>query len=33
MGPEAGDGGGTVVYEGVPAGIKKCAASYTAKYL
>jgi excinuclease ABC subunit A len=33
MGPEAGDGGGTVVYEGVPAGIKKCAASHTAKYL
>ena len=33
MGPEAGDGGGTVVYEGVPAGIKKCAASHTAKYM
>ena len=33
MGPEAGDGGGTVVYEGIPAGIKKCAASHTAKYL
>ncbi|MEN9350932.1 MAG: excinuclease subunit [Bacteroidota bacterium] len=33
MGPEAGDGGGTVVYEGVPMGIKKCAASHTAKYL
>jgi excinuclease ABC subunit A len=33
MGPEAGDGGGTVVYEGVPAGIKKCAASHTEKYL
>ena len=33
MGPEAGDGGGTVVYEGVPLGIKKCAASHTAKYL
>ena len=33
MGPEAGDGGGTVVYEGVPVGIKKCAASHTAKYM
>jgi len=33
MGPEAGDGGGTVVYEGVPLGIKKSAASHTAKYL
>ena len=33
MGPEAGDGGGTVVYEGAPLGIKKCAASHTAKYL
>ena len=33
MGPEAGDGGGKVVYEGVPMGIKKCAASHTAKYL
>lgn len=33
MGPEAGDGGGTVVYEGVPLGIKKCAASHAAKYL
>jgi excinuclease ABC subunit A len=33
MGPEAGDGGGTVVYEGAPMGIKKCAASHTAKYL
>ncbi|MEY4381456.1 MAG: excinuclease subunit [Bacteroidota bacterium] len=33
MGPEAGDGGGTVVYEGIPTGIKKCAASHTAKYL
>lgn len=33
MGPEAGDSGGTVVYEGVPLGIKKCAASHTAKYL
>ncbi|MCX6204409.1 MAG: excinuclease ABC subunit UvrA [Bacteroidetes bacterium] len=33
MGPEAGDGGGTVVYAGVPKGLAKCKASQTGKYL
>ncbi len=33
MGPEAGDGGGTVVYQGIPSGIKKVKESYTAKFL
>ncbi|MFT4093437.1 MAG: excinuclease ABC subunit UvrA [Niabella sp.] len=33
LGPEAGDAGGKLVYEGVPAGIKKVKESYTAKYL
>ena len=33
MGPEAGDAGGQVVYEGVPSGIKKSKESYTAKFL
>lgn len=33
LGPEAGDGGGELVYEGIPAGIKKVKASYTGKYL
>lgn len=33
LGPEAGDAGGTLVYEGVPAGIKKIKESYTGKYL
>lgn len=33
MGPEAGDAGGTVVYEGVPKGLPKCKASQTGKYL
>ncbi|ANH82328.1 excinuclease ABC subunit A [Niabella ginsenosidivorans] len=33
LGPDAGDGGGELVYEGVPAGIKKVKSSYTGKYL
>lgn len=33
MGPEAGDAGGKVVYQGTPAGLLKCAQSQTAKFL
>ena len=33
MGPEAGDEGGNLVYEGVPEGLPKVKESYTAKYL
>lgn len=33
MGPEAGDAGGTVVYAGVPAGIKQVKQSQTARFL
>lgn len=33
MGPEAGDAGGTVVYAGVPAGIKQAKQSQTARFL
>ncbi|RYY21425.1 MAG: excinuclease ABC subunit A, partial [Chitinophagaceae bacterium] len=33
LGPEAGDGGGTILYAGVPSGLKKVKESYTAKYL
>ena len=33
LGPEAGDGGGSVVYAGEPLGLKKVKASYTGKYL
>ena len=33
LGPEAGDGGGTVVYAGKPDGIKKVKASHTGAYL
>jgi excinuclease ABC subunit A len=33
MGPEAGEGGGTVVYAGVPKGLAKCKATQTGKYL
>lgn len=33
LGPEAGDGGGTLVYAGIPDGLKKCKESYTGKYL
>jgi excinuclease ABC subunit A len=33
LGPEAGDGGGDLVYAGVPAGLKKIKNSYTGKFL
>lgn len=33
LGPEAGDGGGNLVYAGIPAGLKKVKESYTAKYI
>jgi excinuclease ABC subunit A len=33
LGPEAGDGGGTVVYTGVPQGIKKIKGSHTADFI
>ncbi|HKL74308.1 MAG TPA: excinuclease ABC subunit UvrA [Clostridia bacterium] len=33
LGPEGGDGGGTVIVCGSPEEVKKCASSYTAKYL
>ena len=33
LGPEAGDGGGTLVYAGVPEGLKKVKESYTGKFL
>ena len=33
LGPEAGDGGGNVVYAGIPAGLKKVKESYTGKYI
>jgi excinuclease ABC subunit A len=33
LGPEAGDGGGNLVYTGVPAGLKKVKESYTGKFL
>ena len=33
LGPEAGDAGGTLVYAGIPAGIKKVKESYTGRYL
>ncbi|HTE25668.1 excinuclease ABC subunit UvrA [Flavitalea sp.] len=33
LGPEAGDGGGSIIYAGVPEGLKKVKGSYTAKYL
>jgi excinuclease ABC subunit A len=33
LGPEAGDGGGDVVYEGKPEGIKKIKASHTADFV
>lgn len=33
LGPEAGDGGGTLVYAGVPDGLKKVKQSYTGKFL
>ncbi|MBY0481424.1 MAG: excinuclease ABC subunit UvrA [Chitinophagaceae bacterium] len=33
LGPEAGDGGGSLVYAGVPKGLKKIQQSYTGQYL
>ncbi|MBL8564493.1 MAG: excinuclease ABC subunit UvrA [Hyphomicrobiaceae bacterium] len=33
MGPEGGDGGGTVVVEGTPETVAACEASYTGRYL
>lgn len=33
LGPEAGDGGGNLVFTGKPADLKECAASYTGKFL
>jgi len=33
LGPEAGDGGGNLVYAGVPSGLKKCKESFTGKFL
>jgi excinuclease ABC subunit A len=33
LGPEAGDGGGNLVFAGKPEDLKKCKESHTAKYL
>lgn len=33
LGPEAGEGGGKLVFEGKPSDLKKCKGSYTGKYL
>ena len=33
LGPEAGDGGGSLVFSGLPAALKKVKNSYTGKYL
>lgn len=33
LGPEAGDGGGTLVFAGKPTDLKKCKESYTGKFL
>ena len=33
MGPEAGELGGQIVYEGIPSGLAKCKSSQTGKYL
>jgi len=33
LGPEAGDGGGELVFAGPPAGLKKCGASHTGRFL
>jgi excinuclease ABC subunit A len=33
LGPEAGDGGGSLVYEGNPGGLKKIKASHTAEFI
>ena len=33
LGPEAGDSGGTIVYAGAPAGLKKSKESRTGKFM
>jgi len=33
LGPEAGDGGGSLIYAGPPAGIKKIPESHTANFI
>ncbi len=33
LGPEAGDGGGRLVYAGVPSNLKNVKESYTGRYL
>lgn len=33
LGPEGGNRGGEIVYEGIPSGIKKCKRSWTGRYL
>jgi excinuclease ABC subunit A len=33
LGPEAGDGGGNLVYAGIPSGLQKVKESYTGKYV
>jgi excinuclease ABC subunit A len=33
MGPEGGQGGGTIITEGTPEEVAKCSASYTGKFL
>ena len=33
LGPEAGDGGGNLVFAGKPAELKKCKGSYTGRFL
>lgn len=33
LGPEGGDGGGTIIVEGTPEDVAKAKISYTSKYL
>lgn len=33
LGPEGGDGGGTILYQGSPEGLKDCKQSFTGRYL
>jgi excinuclease ABC subunit A len=33
LGPEGGDGGGKILFEGTPEGLIKCKDSYTAEFL
>ncbi|MDD5083643.1 MAG: excinuclease ABC subunit UvrA [Candidatus Moranbacteria bacterium] len=33
LGPEGGEGGGEIVYAGIPSGLKKCKKSFTGKYI